>query len=50
MGGNQDAVAFLVNIDDGAVETFVFGKARGHGKAHNEEVTRVDDEKNHTHR
>jgi hypothetical protein len=47
MGRNQDAVAFLVDIDDGAVETFFLGKARGDDQAEEEETG--DSKKGRTH-
>lgn len=48
MGGNQDAVAFLVDIDDGAIETFFLGKAGGYDQAEEEE-TGADSKKSRAH-
>ena len=48
MGRNQDAVAFLVDIDDGALETFFLGKAWGHDQAEEKE-TGKDSKKSRTH-
>lgn len=46
--GNQDAMAFFINLNDGAVETFFLGRARGRDQA-NEEEAEADGEKSCTH-
>ena len=47
-GGNQDAMAFRIDTNDGTVETLLLGKARGRKQAEEEE-TGEDGEKNRTH-
>lgn len=47
-GRNQDAVVFLIDLNDGAVETFVLSKAGGRDQTENEE-TEEDGEKSRTH-
>ena len=47
MGRNQDAVAFFVDIDDGAVKALVFGRAGGRDQA-DEEESREDSESSRT--
>ena len=48
IGRYQDAVAFLIDMNDWAVETFVLSKARG-GHQAEEEETEADGEKSRTH-
>ncbi len=39
-GRNQDAMAFRIDMNDGAVETFVLGKAGGQDQTEKEETAR----------
>ena len=45
--GNQDAMTFLIDLNDGAVETFVLRKTRGSDQAE-EEKTGEEGEKRRT--
>ena len=48
IGGNQYTMAFRIDTNDGAVETFFLGKAGGRDQAEEEE-TGEDGEKSSTH-
>ena len=47
-GGNQDAMAFHIDTNDGTVKTFLLGKAGGRDQTEEEE-TEADAEKSRTH-
>jgi len=47
-GGNQDAMAFRIDTNDGTVETLLLGKARGRDQAEEKE-TGEDGGKSRTH-
>ena len=47
-GGNQDAMVFRIDTNDGAVETFLLGEARERDQAEEKE-TGEDGEKSRTH-